>query len=74
MAAQVVRNNTHGASNSTARMDKNLSVALEEKKSFMSMINGDPTEELGKAVKWYSPKQFSNYTCFAIRPRVDFVL
>jgi hypothetical protein len=47
------------ATKNTARMDKNLSVALEEKKSFMSMINGDPTEELGKAVKWYSPKQFS---------------
>jgi len=46
------------ATKNTARMDNNLAVALEEKKSFLSAISGDPVENLGKDVMWYAPAQF----------------
>jgi len=46
------------ATKNTTRMDNNLAVALEERKSFLSAISGDPVENLGQDVMWYAPAQF----------------
>ena len=43
----------------TTRMDRNLAVALEEKKLFTDAIKGDPIEGLGEDVMWYAPSKFA---------------
>ena len=43
----------------TTRMDRNLAVALEEKKLFTNAIKGDPIEGLGEDVMWYAPSKFA---------------
>tara|TARA_R110000803_G_scaffold38019_1_gene82062 strand:- start:38 stop:3109 length:3072 start_codon:yes stop_codon:yes gene_type:complete len=43
----------------TTRMDRNLAVALEEKKAFTDAIRGDSIEALGENVKIFAPAKFS---------------